>query len=120
MEKMRRAGLRGLVAVLALAGMAFAAGETRKQLHFKVGTHPMVSINNPYGPILVKGGPEHEVSVVAVLHSKKVELDQGQSGNRVSIVSHLLPGADATTGIVDYEVTVPVNASLSLHSDTGR
>src|SRR5216684_5761418 len=104
-----------IVTVLALAGIAFGAGGVRKDLRFKVGKHPMVSVNNQYGPITVKAGAAHQVIVTAVLHSDKVELDQSKSGSRVNLVSHLLPGADATTGVVEYEIQVPPDANLTLH-----
>jgi DUF4097 and DUF4098 domain-containing protein YvlB len=37
----------------------------------------------------------------------------------VDIQSHLLAGADAESGRVDYEVLVPSDASITLHSSTG-
>jgi DUF4097 and DUF4098 domain-containing protein YvlB len=37
----------------------------------------------------------------------------------VDIVSHLFSGADQTTGQVDYEVTVPADANVTLTSMTG-
>jgi DUF4097 and DUF4098 domain-containing protein YvlB len=59
------------------------------------------------------------VVVSAVLHSDKVEVDNNQNGNRVDIQSHLLAGADADSGRVDYEVLVPADASVTLHSSAG-
>jgi DUF4097 and DUF4098 domain-containing protein YvlB len=109
-----------VVTVMMLAGVAFGAGEARKDLHFKVGKHPMVSINNPYGPVTVKAGTARQVLVVAILHSDKVELDQSQSHNRIDIVSHLLAGADQNSGMVEYEVQVPAEANVTIHSDSGR
>ena len=108
------------VIVLALAGVAYAGGGIRKDLHFKVGKRPMLSIENPYGPIVVRAGAEHEVVVTAILHSDKVEVDSTQNHSRVEIISHLLSGADANTGIVEYEVQVPAEVNLTLHSDNGR
>lgn len=109
-----------LVAVMAVAGMTFALGETRKDLSFKVGKRPIISISNPFGPVIVKAGAPHQVVVRAILHSDKVELDQSKSHNRVDIVSHLLPGADQNSGMVEYEVEIPPDANVTLHSDTGR
>jgi DUF4097 and DUF4098 domain-containing protein YvlB len=107
-----------VVMVLVLA--AFAAGETtHKEFHFKVGHRASVSIINQYGPISVKPGPGKQVVVTAILYSGKVEIDQSKSGNRVSVTSHLLEGADADSGRVDYEVLVPADASVTLHSATG-
>jgi len=109
-----------VTAMLMLVGASLGAENIRKDLHFKVGKRPMISINNPYGPVLVKAGAAHEVVVTAILHSDRVELDQSKSHNRVDIVSHLLPGADPASGIVEYEILVPPDANLTLHSDNGR
>src|ERR1700730_125784 len=106
--------------MLMLVGVSLCAENIRKDLRFKVGKRPMISINNPYGPVLVKAGAAHEVVVTAILHSDKVELDQSKSHNRVDIVSHLLPGADPASGMVEYEILVPPDANLTLHSDNGR
>jgi hypothetical protein len=109
-----------LVTVLAVTGVAFGAGESRKELQFKVGKRPVISINNPYGPVIVKAGAQHQVLVSAVLHSDRVELDQSKSHNRVDIISHLLPGADQNSGVVEYVIQVPPDANISLHSENGR
>jgi hypothetical protein len=109
-----------LVIVMATASVAFGAGESRRDLHFKVGKRPMISIDNPYGPVVVKAGAPHEVVVIALLHSNKVELDESKSHNRVDIVSHLLSGADQNSGVVEYEVQVPPDANVTLHSENGR
>ena len=100
-----------------LAGTLLA--QTKKEYHFTVGPRAGVSVMNPYGSISVKPSLGNTVLVTAVLHSDKVEVDNNQSGNRVDIQSHLLPGADADSGRVDYEILVPADASLTLHSSTG-
>lgn len=107
-----------LVAITALVAGTLVA-ETRKEYHFNVGPKAGVSVNNPYGSISVKPSPGNTVVINAVLHSDKVEIDNTQTGNRVDIQSHLLPGADATSGRVDYEILVPADASITLHSSTG-
>src|SRR6266581_5332477 len=93
--------------------------ESRKEYHFIVGPKAGVSVNNPYGSISVRPSSNNTVVVSAFLHSDKVEVDNSQTGNRVDIQSHLLPGADRQSGRVDYEVLVPADASITLHSTTG-
>ena len=93
--------------------------QTHKELHFNVGARTVVSVNNPYGSISVKPSTGNTVSVSAVLSSDKVEVDSNQTGNRVDIQSHLFPGANEQSGHVDYEILVPADASVSLHSMTG-
>jgi DUF4097 and DUF4098 domain-containing protein YvlB len=93
--------------------------QSRKEYRFNVGSKAGVSVNNPYGSISVKPSPGNTVVVSAVLASDKVEVDSSQTDNRVDIQSHLLPGADADSGHVDYEILVPPDASVSLRSQTG-
>src|SRR5271166_5800673 len=107
-----------LVAIGALIAGTLVA-ESRKEYHFNVGSKAGVSVNNPYGSISVKPSTGNTVTINAVLHSDKVEVDNNQSGNHIEIQSHLLKGADATTGRVDYEILVPADASVTLHSSTG-
>lgn len=93
--------------------------ESKKEFRFTVGPRAGVSVINPYGSISVKPSLTNTVSITAILHSDKVEVDNNQSGNRVDIQSHLLSGADAESGRVDYEILVPADASITLHSSTG-
>src|SRR5271165_5857208 len=102
---------------LIVAGTLVA--ESRKEYHFAVGPRAGVSVMNPYGSISVKPSQNNTVIVNAVLHSDRVEVDNNQSGNRVDIQSHLLPGADAESGRVDYEILVPPDANVTLHCSTG-
>jgi DUF4097 and DUF4098 domain-containing protein YvlB len=110
------------VAVGAVVGamtVGTLVAETHKELHFNVGPKAGITVNNPYGSISVKPSSNNTVIVNAVLSSDKVEIDSDQVGNRVEIQSHLLPGADEQSGHVDYEILVPADASVSLHSSTG-
>ena len=115
----RRNRVSALVLVMVLIAAVIAAAETRKEYRFNVRHHASVSIANPYGLISVKPSPGKEVLVTAILHSDKVEVDHSHRGNRVSVVSHLLPGADASNGRVDYEILVPSDANVTLRSATG-
>ncbi|MFZ1008310.1 MAG: DUF4097 family beta strand repeat-containing protein [Candidatus Sulfotelmatobacter sp.] len=107
-----------LVVIGVLVAGALVA-ESKKEYHFTVGPKAGVSVMNPYGSIWVRPSTNNTVVVNAVLHSDKVEVDNSQNGNRVDIQSHLLAGADAESGRVDYEVLVPSDASVTLHSSTG-
>jgi DUF4097 and DUF4098 domain-containing protein YvlB len=116
---MARAQRVQLITLVMLATAICASAEVRKEFRFTVGPGAVISITNQYGPISVKPGSGNQVVVVAVLHSDQVEIDQTQSGNRVDILSHLLSGANADAGRVDYEVSVPADASVTLRSSTG-
>ena len=108
-----------LAIVVVLAGTTLVLAESRKDYRFKVGRHASVTVMNQYGPISVKPGAVKEVMVTATTYSDKVEVDHSQSGSRIDIVSHLLPGVDEQSGRVEYEVLVPPDASVTLHSING-
>jgi DUF4097 and DUF4098 domain-containing protein YvlB len=108
-----------LVVMVLIGAAAVAVAESRKEYHFKVGHHASITINNQYGPVSVKAGPTKRVSVVAILKSDKVEVDENQRGNRVVVKSHLLDGADSNSGQVEYEVLVPADANVRLNSTSG-
>jgi DUF4097 and DUF4098 domain-containing protein YvlB len=105
--------------VLFTTATLLASGETKKEIRFKAGSRSNISIVNQYGPISVKASPGNDVLITAILHSDKVEVDQNQNGNRIDIVSHLLPGANSDNGRIDYEISVPADAGISLRSTTG-
>jgi DUF4097 and DUF4098 domain-containing protein YvlB len=108
-----------LVSVVVLGGAVLLAAETRKEFHFTVSARPTISVTNQYGSVSVKPSTSNQVTVTAILRSVKVEVDKGQSGNRVDILSHLLDGANAENGRVDYELVVPSDASVILASSSG-
>jgi DUF4097 and DUF4098 domain-containing protein YvlB len=93
--------------------------QTRKEYRFNVGPRAGVSVNNPYGSVSVKPATGNIVVINAILSSDRVEVDNALVGNRVEVQSHLLQGADAQSGRVDYEILVPADASITLHSSTG-
>ena len=117
MESSQRVAKLALVVIIGAATLA--SSETRKEFRYTVGPRASVSVINQYGPISVKPSGGNQVLVTAVLHSDKAEIDQRQNGSRLDITSHLLPGADADSGRVEYEISVPADASLTLHSSTG-
>jgi DUF4097 and DUF4098 domain-containing protein YvlB len=76
-------------------------------------------VDTQYGAISVKPGSDNQVVVTAILKSNNVEVDQQQTGNRIEIASHLLRGTDQPSSQVDYELLIPPDATVSLHSSTG-
>jgi DUF4097 and DUF4098 domain-containing protein YvlB len=108
-----------LLAIVGVMVVGTVAAESRKEYRFNVGSKARISVNNPYGSISVKPATGNVVVINALLHSDKVEVDNTQTGNHLEVQSHLLAGADADSGRVDYELLVPADASLTLHSSTG-
>jgi DUF4097 and DUF4098 domain-containing protein YvlB len=109
----------GLVSIVLVAMTGLSSAQNKKDYRFEVGPHSKVSIVNQYGKISVKPSPGNYVLVTASTYSDKVEVDQSQNGNRVDVQSHLLAGATSDNARVDYDVLVPVDASIDLESSTG-
>jgi DUF4097 and DUF4098 domain-containing protein YvlB len=106
-----------LVLATCLASVAIA--DSRKEYRFNVGPQANVSVDTQYGTITVKPGSANQVVIAATTKSDKVDVDRMQNGNRVEVDSRLRPGADPQSGRVDYEVTVPPDATVHLRSSSG-
>jgi len=122
MASLQQASLqKTTVATLVLASCLASAAlaETKKEYRFTVGPNANVSVDTQYGAISVKPGSGNQVVVTATLKSDIVEVDNQQNGNRIEIASHLLRGVDQQAGQVDYELLIPPDATLNLHSSTG-
>jgi len=100
-----------------MSGTLFA--QTHKEYRFNLGPKAGVSVNNPYGSVSVKPSVGNIVVINAIVASGKVQVEDTLVGNRVDIQSRLLPGADAQSGRVDYEILAPADASISLRSSSG-
>jgi len=117
METIPRIKVVTLVVATCLASAAIA--ETKKEYRYTVGPKANVSVDTQYGAISVKPGSYNQVVVTATLQSDKAEVDTQQRGSRIDIASHLLSGSDAQSGRIDYELLIPPDATLNLHSSTG-
>ncbi|HVO60249.1 MAG TPA: DUF4097 family beta strand repeat-containing protein [Terriglobales bacterium] len=114
-----RAEVGQILVMLALCAGVFAADQTSKEFKYSAGPKASVFIVNQYGPITVKPSSTNQIVVVATTHSDKAQVDGSQNGNRILVRSQLLNGATASTGRVDYDVEVPSDASVTLHSFDG-
>jgi len=117
MESIQRTTVAGLVLATCLTSVAIA--ESRKEYRFNVGPQANVSVDTQYGAISVKPGGANQILITATTRSDKVEVDSLQNGNRVEVGTRLRPGADAQSGRVDYELSVPPDAAVHLRSSTG-
>ena len=117
MSKQRVENLMLVVIVITATGLA--TGQIHKDFRYTVKSGSNVSVSNPYGPVSVSSAAGNTIVVNVVLHSDKVEVDQVQHGNRIEINSHLLPGADADSGQVEYVLSVPADASVNMRTSTG-
>lgn len=114
----KAAGL--LVPGLLVLGVSSASAE-RLEKHFKVDTRPVVTIHNPDGMIIVRAWTKHEVMVVANRASNEIELEIEQTGNRVDIMTHQVSDTVAPADLhADYEISVPEDAELQIHDDSGN
>lgn len=105
-------------ALLLLAVMPAYAHHLEK--HFVVQAHPLITIHNPSGTITVNSWPKEAVMVVADHDSPKVEVDAEQTGNRIDLVTHQLAEIVSPEELkATYVLTVPEDAELQIHNDSG-
>jgi DUF4097 and DUF4098 domain-containing protein YvlB len=87
---------------------------------FTVQAHPLITLHNPSGTVIISSWDKPTVTVVADHSSQKIEIDAEQVGNRVDIVTHLLAENISPDELrANYVITVPEDSELQVHSDSG-
>jgi DUF4097 and DUF4098 domain-containing protein YvlB len=110
----------GLFATGFLLSVAPASAH-RLEKHFTVEPRAVITIHNPNGKVIVKAWTKHEVMVIANHVSDKVEVDAEQTGNRVDLRTRQLADTVSPDDLrADYEVSVPEDAELQIHNDSGE
>jgi len=117
MESMQRTTVAGLMLATCLA--SFTVAQNRREYRFNVGQGAKISVDTQYGSITVRPGSSNQILIVATQKSDKSIVDTLQSGGRIEVRSRLLPGADLQSGRVDYEMSVPADATVHLHCASG-
>jgi DUF4097 and DUF4098 domain-containing protein YvlB len=97
-----------------------SASADRLEKHFKVEAHPVVTIHNPSGTVTVRAWTKSEVMVIAKRATDQVEVDAEQTGNRVDIMTRQVSDVASPADVrADYEISVPQDAELQIHDDSG-
>jgi len=115
------AGLSMMVALGAATPLALAT-DTRNESRLDIAPGGTVNIVNNAGVVNVHAGAGRQVTLVSVIRSPKVEVDQSTTPDkqRVEIRTHVLseqkPGDDEAR--VDYDVTVPAGVSITVTTAT--
>jgi DUF4097 and DUF4098 domain-containing protein YvlB len=96
------------------------ASADRLERHFKVEAHPVVTIHNPNGTVTVRAWTKSDVMVVAKRATTEVEVDAEQTGNRVDIQTRQVADTASPDDLrTDFEISVPEDAELQIHNDSG-
>jgi DUF4097 and DUF4098 domain-containing protein YvlB len=109
-----------LTATTVLSICTSLAAETRKEFRYTVGSGATVSIVNDNGTVIVKPSTSRQVSISTVLQSPKVVVESNQNGNRITARTHVLQKTTADRTRVDYEVSLPPDANISIDSGVGQ
>lgn len=103
--------------LFASAPVAFAH---HLQKQFAVEPHPLITLHNPSGTVIISSWSKPTVTIVADHNSEKVEVDAEQVGNRIDVVTHVLAENVSPNDLrANYVITVPEDSELQVHSDTG-
>lgn len=94
-----------------------AAAQITKELHFKVGPKPLVSITNDYGSISVQPPENDKVMVTTLAPSDAVRFSSEQHSNRIELRAESnFRGGE----VVDYRVWVPTDSVVSVRCSEGK
>jgi len=111
---------RGAVKVCAmLLLVACTASAEKKEFKYTAPPGTTVSVINQRGTITVKPSSGRQILVTATSSSDKVEVDTSQSGNRVTVRSHLTSKVSGDEGKVDFDIQLPTDAGISIESGSG-
>jgi DUF4097 and DUF4098 domain-containing protein YvlB len=113
-------GLGSMMAFgIALVGIPAFAHQIRKQ--FRVSSHPVVTLHNASGKVVISTWQKPQVLVVADQQSPNVNVDAEQRGNMVVISTRILTGNVTPAQLqTDYQITVPEETELTIHDDAGQ
>jgi len=110
---------RGAALLVALVLALGAAAAEKKEFRYRVAPGASVSVVNDFGPVILRPSSGGQVIVAATSHSNKIEVDCSRNGNRVDVRTRVLQKGTPEETRVDYDVQVPPDASIILHTATG-
>src|SRR6185312_5682341 len=96
-----------------------SVADTHKDLHYTVAPGSTVFIVNQNGSITVHASSSRQLQVSATQKSDRVEIDATQTGNRVTLRTHMLQKVSPDDARVDYDVALPTGTSINIDSDNG-
>lgn len=87
--------------------------------HFAAGSYPLLSVRQISGDVVVRTWNQPGIRVLASVKGSHVVADATQQGSRVEVVSEIVGQHDESKEIVNYEIYVPTESELQLHSHQG-
>jgi len=105
-------------AVTLVVCAATSSAQTPQPFKFSVGPEAAVTITNDFGDVNVHPGTGRQVIVSATPSSQSVTVDATQSGNRIDVRTHR--AQQGTSDTVNYEITVPMDARVSVRTAQGQ
>src|SRR4051812_48575950 len=97
-----------------LLSVAVSVAQTRKDLRYTVTAGTTLFIINHTGSINVHPSQSRQLQVTATQASDKVEIDGTQTGNRITVRTHVLQKAAGDVSRVDYDIALPADAGINI------
>ncbi|HVB99703.1 MAG TPA: DUF4097 family beta strand repeat-containing protein [Candidatus Dormibacteraeota bacterium] len=93
----------------------------RLQKRFPVMSHPVVTLHNSRGKIVIRTWQKSEVQVIADQKSPKMDVSAQRQGNMIVVSTRFLAGSITPAEMeTDFDITVPEETELSIHDDSGQ
>jgi DUF4097 and DUF4098 domain-containing protein YvlB len=105
-------------AALVVCVATLSSAQTPQQFKFNAGPDTAVSITNDFGDVNVHPGTGRQVIVSASPSSQSIKVEATQSGNRIDVRTRRVQ--QGISDPVNYEVTVPMDARVSVRTAQGQ
>ncbi len=109
---------RSVAGLIVAVALAMPTAVAAKEFRYHVSRGATVSVVNNYGRVRVHPSSSNEVVVNAV-PAAKADAEAAQSSNRIEVRTRLTQGATESDGAVTYDVQVPSDANVIVHTASG-
>ncbi|HTC92128.1 MAG TPA: DUF4097 family beta strand repeat-containing protein [Terriglobales bacterium] len=107
----------GVLVMVVTVGL-FAA-DVKKEFKYTARPGSNVTVSNAFGGVDVRTATGRQVTITAIIHSDKVEVNSAQLGNRIRAATNFLQQVDSKEGQVDYIVMVPPDCNVVVQNGSG-
>jgi DUF4097 and DUF4098 domain-containing protein YvlB len=104
--------------MLLVCAASLSSTQTPQQFKFNAGPDTAISITNDIGDVSVHPGTGRQVVVTTSPGSQSTKVEATQSGNRIDVRTRRVQ--QGTTDPVNYDVTVPMDARVSVRTVQGQ
>ena len=105
--------------LMMIVSVGLFAADVKKEFKYNAKPGSNVTVSNAFGGVDVRTAAGRQVTITAIVHSDKVEVNSAQLGNRIRAATNFLQQVDSREGQVDYVVMVPPDCNVVIQNGSG-